>query len=151
GEYVRAGCAGGPRERKPQQMCRNATSVRRGRAPPLSWASHRQASRSEAQTPSCAFSNQAHSAFRIPSSAFIFSARVLKASPATAKFPVRELVSPAFQLATVADGSRQLSRRPSVRFSQSVFLRKDHQSRCCGVRRYYRASRRIRILALVAS
>src|SRR5205814_9890252 len=96
------------------------------RDPPLSSAAHRQASRSEAQTPSCAFSNQTHSAFRIPSSAFIVSARVLKASAATAEFPARELAAPAFQLAAVAAGLRQLSRHPSDRFSQSVFLRINH-------------------------
>src|SRR3954464_13527166 len=114
-------------------MCRNAQSVMRARDPLLSSAAYRQASRSEAQTPSYAFSNQFHSAFRIPSSAFIVSARVLKASAPTAEFPVRKLVSPAFRLARVADESKQLSRRPSDRFSQSVFLRTNHQSRGCGV------------------
>src|SRR5882672_1835050 len=132
-------------------MCRNAQSVMRARDPPLSSVAYRQASRSEAQTPSCAFLNQVDSAFRIPSSAFIVSARVLKASAATAEFPVRKLVSPAFRLAAVADGSRQFSRRPSVRFSQSVFLQTNHRSRGYDVRRYYRASRRIGISTLVAS
>src|SRR5260370_37470672 len=122
-----------------QEICGNAQCVKRAREPPLSSVAYRQASRSEAQTPSCACSNQTHSAFRIPSSAFIVSARVLKASAATAKFPVRKLVSPTFRLAKVADGSRQLSRRLSVRFSQSVFLRTNHRSRGYDVLRYYRA------------
>src|SRR4029077_12149929 len=120
-------------------MCRNVQSVMRARDPPLSSAEHRQASRSEGQTFSCAFSNRLDSAFRIPSSAFIVSARVLKASAAQAEFPLRELVSPAFLLAAVADEWRRLSRRPSVRFLRSVFLQTNHQFRGYDVRRCYRA------------
>src|SRR6478672_4542721 len=110
-------------------MCRKAQSVMRARDPPLSSAAYRQASRSEAQMPWSASSNQIDSAFRIPSSAFIVSARVLKALAPQAEFPLRELVSPAFRLAKVAGGSRQLSRHPLVRFSRSVFLQTNHQSR----------------------
>src|SRR5207248_7083556 len=91
-------------------MLRSARFATQARDRPSSWVMHLQASRFEAQTPSCAFSNRAHSAFRIPSSAFIFSARVLKASVALAEFPARDLVSPAFPVAAVAGAWSHLSR-----------------------------------------
>src|SRR6266496_3434748 len=84
-------------------------------------------------------------------SAFIFSARESEIPAEQLTVLARELAALSFPLAAVAAALRQRSRRFSVRFSQSVFLRKDHQFRDYGVRRYYRASRRIRISALAAN
>jgi len=55
-----------------RNRCAERTICDASARPAVVFGSASTTSRSEAQTPLCAFSNRAHSAFRIPSSAFIF-------------------------------------------------------------------------------